>query len=613
MMKRGAFQSGYLIFGFLLFLAHCTGISGTSGLGDSLSGDSTSGTTESGDSTGSSGSSEESGSSGSAGEGEALPSFGFPAPALRTDSEKIVIALSATDTGESTTARFGWGIARAWAESTSSTHVAIIGYDSSVDTSTLADADGNGYVDDVKMIAATGSLETSCEITYPAGSFTCYLSGATNTDTINVYAIDSTGESTSDTYSDLPSTSFAFFAQDPQDVAVAETISGTDAQIPLWILGDGVGLGFVDSADVLSIYGDYAELYSQGSLSGTQLAYASTSAYNYFGLLDNSDATQPGIDLYSFDGSTPTYRCTWTGENTETFNFVKKTTDGELRVGRKALTPESDAYFFHALDKTDCDPDPTQDDKIQFLATGDISGVMVKSLIAADVDDTYGTAIVVFEDDSGNIRIRMAADPSLSLGATGREGGATALSGTYDLRDLVIYKSQSGDVASSDKGKFLIPDYTNNVVWVGKYFLDRTLPYTEHDITDSLSNSVTVGTGPQGITLNTEKTIAYVLNSDNTISAFPLKDSSGNLLTAKQMNTRVTTITLSDYLSGKDLNFTADGLAYYETNNSSQRKLVIGTVGLKGGLIVDVTSYEASALPSAVDLGGGSRISPLGR
>lgn len=604
MIKRGAFQSAYFIFGFLLFLARCTGTSGISELGgDSLSGDTTSGTTDSsGDTDSSSGSSEESGSSGSSGEGEAVPGVSFPGPTLRIDESKAVLA--AVDPADDGVHYLPW-----------------VFYPDSVvpDSGTLTDldTDGDGIVNNmrvaVSLAAITDTSTPVCEQTGIAccdiltdGSSACYLPDGTNDMTLYAQVVDTSANTVGSAIEATPNTNFLFLATAPKSLVATKTVSGTDATYPLWSLTDGIGVG-IDFADgVFEVMGNFTENYLNFEASGDQLDYDPNT--NYFGTRNSTE----GIYLYEFDGRTAEYKCTRTDDDAEEYTFVKRTSDGQLRFGAKFTTATGATYLLNALDDSvsadgsTCDPDPSSDERIQFLnsdfAVDGITELKAKSIIAADVDDnSTPTAIVVFEDDSGTYRVRMS-NPTIRTGGA-RKGGESALTGSYDFKDLVIYQSQNGTDPTTNAGKYLLLDAHNNTVWVGTYFVDPASPFTDDSITDTLDSStsaVTVGTNPSSIVLNDDKTVAYVLNADdNTISVLPLKDSSGTVKSVSEIQSGIQTINLTDYLSGKDITLTPNELTYYASGDS--KYVIAGLSGAKAALTIDVVSIESTATASSSD------------
>ena len=88
---------------------------------------------------------------------------------------------------------------------------------------------------------------------------------------------------------------------------------------------------------------------------------------------------------------------------TREYTVSKLTSNGKLMFGREPVAVEDWAYIYDAIDTTAFDSDPAESGAIQFLPPTELIGH--KKTYAFDVDGEY--AIVLWEDDRGNLRLRV--------------------------------------------------------------------------------------------------------------------------------------------------------------------------------------------------------------
>ncbi len=480
----------------------------------------------------------------------------------------------------------------------------IVGFEDALDVTGLSDADGDGFIDDYKVVvsdAAQTSASDICDKTgvtcwaiTTSGSFEAYPPSASSH---YLYVTD--GQSLSSAVNKTPNSHLLWTAQAPDDLAVTGSgldlaaLGVSDAGVVFALAGGGV-VPMMNDGGSFKVVGDYTTGYSVGSVSGTQLAFDPNNFYL-------ADRRSTGIPYSTFGASylgDPTATVLSAlgvaeVEEAEDYTVLKRTgTDNKIRFAIKPVsTTQNEGKIY---DLTDPLSSPTI-----FLESGDKdSGGTVmtnKQTLAFDVDDgTLEVSIALFEDLSDQVRLRSVYPISST-----RFGGTSPLSSgdgftftAEDFGDLLIYLAQPN---STTVGRALLLDKTHSLVWMLSYFYNVSHP-TSSTLTSSLTEAtdgITLSAHPKDMVLNGDKTKAYVLGDDDKIYILDLFTSDG--LTAYEApSVSVNTIALTDYVD-VSTDLSPETLSYQQ-DSSGNGYLLVGLQGIKGVLAVDLANAQTTKI-----------------
>lgn len=598
-------------------LALLTSQCGLMGLGSTLGETEGSGIVNGSGPNGFTGGSQEDGSSASSSGGNALPPASMPAPALK----KMIVPASDTS---SYVPVIGFDEA-----------IALSVTDAEGNTYQLSDNNGDGLIDDHYVIASSSSLlaaETSvttlkkqnasvtknivveqntycsdwdpseaipylgtnssgqeytcCSIT-TSGSFECFIPKADNNITAYVYVTD--GSYLSEGVEDQVNPNFLYLGQNLKDIQPTEVFSVSQETLVEDGLFDSsymqgkdildlditLGLGQTDLVTTIYTEGEHHVVGSPASRylqweadsSATKIAYDATQ-----NVLGNLNPTS-GVGSYAMNfnslwdtsSSMTKFRSTTSCENTEEYKLLKYTSDGQLRFARKPTTPENRASLKVAI-SSDCSTD-----EIDYFhqTTFDADALLVSTDIHVYDITPASSALVLYqvEDSSGTStqRLRYKFEDG---GTDYLSGGDTEFEETGTWIDLQVMVENT----LNHSGQALLLDGQGRI---------GVIDFSAPEDSVAVNQWVDLGSEktPVGFVLNSDKTIAYVLNAgDKTVSILNLQD-------MEAIST--STINISDYFDSKEMTYTPKNISFTTTADGSEY-LHLTLEGLKGALVVEL-------------------------
>lgn len=232
----------------------------------------------------------------------------------------------------------------------------------------------------------------------------------------------------------------------------------------------------------------------------------------------------------------------------------------------------------------------------------DMNWMTFSKTLAFDMD-SEGWVLTVYEDLEGQVRMRLSKHQNFT---TVKYGGLTPIpEGSYNFKDMKVYSPN----AIQEYGKALLLDQASSKAMVIHFNTKFGLP---KDV--SLFDSVSLGenTHPVAMSFNADKSKAYIVNEDETVSVLSLLNAD---MTVKEVPTLIGNVNIKDFISDKqDIVIQPKGILF------DHGKLIISGEQIKGQLIVDEATINSmiQVLPQRSDkvspfLPLGSMILPVAR
>ncbi|MDP2723350.1 MAG: hypothetical protein Q8O72_11385, partial [Bacteroidales bacterium] len=275
-----------------------------------------------------------------------------------------------------------------------------------------------------------------------------------------------------------------------------------------------------------------------------------------------------------------------TVDDAKEYTVLKRSRDGKLRFG---VEVQDDKHWGRVYGVTD-----TKNDFVEFIKPEwKQETIPFRRTVTFDVD-ANNTALVVFQDEEGLYRLRMA-NPGTKLPNKKlvKFGGEVSFVGNHDFRELIIYKGQNGIDKEVNSGRALLLDSAENNVWLVKYYVDGStmngeLQHLLPDFLDEPTMAIPVGTNPIDMVLSKDSKTVYVLNQGNkTISILSLADGD-KTLSIDDIKKNTQTISLKDYLGEKNVYLVPTSLAYRDSDKGDY--LLVGSEGINGAIVINLNS-----------------------
>ncbi|MBX7149885.1 hypothetical protein K1X76_12510 [bacterium] len=472
----------------------------------------------------------------------------------------------------------------------------VMGDAGSVDTTGMSDTDEDGFADVFSVqVVADEATPVSCPLKMD-GSFECSIPSTTVASQLSMAVTD--GVQKSEAITETPNQHLLWVKNTPSDVVAGgsalelATLGLTDSDVAFTLAGNNI-VPIVNVDGTFMVAGNAENNYSIGTAQN-QLAYDPTNSYL-------ANRTSAGIPYTSFlpeylgDPLTDVLSDvgTVTVPEAEDYTALKFSGDGKLRFGIKSVIAAQNHGRIFSLTPMDYSTN------IDFFKIGDVDAqgmpLTHNQTLAFDMDDgSFKIALALFEDTSNNIRLRAnyLLDPS-----RGRFGGSSPLTSgdnfiftANDFGDLLVYKYQT----STQVGRALLLDKTHAKIWVITYSYDALTPANSRVTSTfaSATNGISIGNNPKDIVLNTDKTRAYIVCSDNKIYVLDLFKASG--VARDPATVRVGTINLTDFID-KPIELKPSTISY-QKDISGNEYLLVGSEGLKGMLAIDLETVTILAL-----------------
>ncbi|MBX7148950.1 hypothetical protein K1X76_07675 [bacterium] len=477
--------------------------------------------------------------------------------------------------------------------SDSSNDTPIVGVEGAVDTQGMSDTDGDGYAD-MYSVEVVSDASDAKSITCPLainGSFECIVPNTTVANNFTAYVTD--GQQKSKPITEAPNPNLLWVKNAPTDVVAggvqanlaALGLSNTDVSFTL--AGNTV-VPLVNDGGLFMVAGNNANNYSIGTAQN-ELAYDPTA--NYL-----ADRTNQGVPYNAFDSlylgdplqEVLRYVDTTTVPEADDYPKVKFTADGKIRFGIESKTRYQNQGFISDLGDTN---------RIHFIDPSDLDPVTQQPLthkrtIDFDIDEGLGITLALFVDENDKFRLRASYPLAPSNGRFGGTSFLTvnnrtdAFANDQQFGDLLIYFSQTATQA----GRALLLDKTHARVWVVTYNYDRFNPANSMVSSNfnTPGNGILVGANPKEMVLNSDKTKAYVVCSDNKIYVLDLMKDTTPPAPRIPANVIVDSIDLSSY-TAKNIELKPKTIAY-QKDVSGNEYLLVGLEGYKGVLTVDLAN-----------------------